>query len=167
VIAAVQQALAREGRVGVRAWGDVTSVELAREGRVVFSFQVAARSGRLRPPFRGLWPGGVAVDSLEDLVASKMVALVNRGAPRDFRDIHAVVTAGLMDAMQCWSLWEERQRLSGEDADPGRARLAVRSHLARIEVARPLPSIADEAERARAADVRRWITTELLHEPAD
>jgi hypothetical protein len=40
-----------------------------------------------------------------------MVALVEHGAPRDFRDIHTVCMAGLSTPDDCWSLWRQRQAL--------------------------------------------------------
>lgn len=130
----------------------------------MFSFQVAARSALLQPPHAGPWPGGILLDSLDDLVAAKMVALVERGTPRDFRDIHALCRAGLADPSGCWRLWEARLRASGEPVDAARARLANRSHLARIEAVRPLEGIADDGEREQAGQVLAWCKRELLGE---
>jgi len=104
----------------------------------------------------------VLLDSFPDLVASKMVALVERGAPRDFRDIHTLCQAGLTTPAQCWRLWQERQRLASSDIDPARARLAVQIHLERIALHRPLDKIADQAEQATARRVRTWFVTEFL-----
>ena len=161
VVQCLQKALAPCGEVRVRCWGDVSSVELSQQARTVFSFQIAQRTARLLPshpsPFAGL-----QVDSLDDLVAAKMVALVERGAPRDFVDIHAVCTHGLLTAEQCWALWHQRQELADANADRGRATLAVRSHLERIVLARPLASIADAQARTRAQEVRTWIVGVLL-----
>ena len=162
VAVVIEDVLRRSGPVRTRTWGEVTSIELSQEGKTVFSVQIADRSGRLKPLEQGPWPGGILLDSLDDLVASKMVALVERGAPRDFRDIHAVCGAGLVDPPGCWRLWETRLAASGEQADPRRARLAIRSHLARIEAARPLEEIADTGAREQAARVRSWIKQELL-----
>ena len=164
LVGVVEEALRTAGSVRTRSWGEVTSIDLARDGRTVFSFQVAARSGLLNAPRTGPWPGGVLLDSLEDLVASKMVALVERGIPRDFRDIHALCQAGLADPSGCWRLWEARLLASGERVDPSRARLAIRSHLARIEAARPLEAIAEADQRAQAGQVRAWLKRELLGE---
>jgi len=164
LIAAVEAALRTAGSVTTRSWGDVTSVELLREGRTAFSFQVAARSALLRSPQAGPWPGGILLDSLDDLVASKMVALVERGTPRDFRDIHALCQASLVDPAGCWRLWEARQKAAGESVDPRRARLAIRSHLARIEAIRPLADIASKDQRTSAEQVRSWFKRELLGE---
>lgn len=134
------------GEVRTRAWGEVVSVELLREGRAVFSFQVAHRSAQLVPSTPSPW-AGVPMDSLADLVASKMVALVERGAPRDFRDIYALCQADLVSARECWTLWRRRQTAAGSDVDPGRARLAVETHLARIAQHRRIEQIADPDER--------------------
>jgi hypothetical protein len=164
VVSAIEEAFRREGTARNRSWGEVTSIELVRGGSVVFGFQVAGRSALLQAPREGPWPGGILIDSLDDLVASKMVALVERGLPRDFRDIHAVCEAGLCDPTGCWRLWEARQRASGERADPSRARLAISSHLARIETARPLEGIENADQRGQASRVRAWIKRELLGE---
>jgi hypothetical protein len=162
VVETVAAALETGGIVRTRSWSGMTSVEVAREGRTVFSFQVADRSALLREPQTGPWPGGILLDSLDDLIASKMVALVERGAPRDFRDIHAVCRAGLTDPPGCWRLWEARLAAAGEQVDAVRARLAIRSHLARIESARPIESIADAGQRNEAVQVRSWFKRELL-----
>jgi hypothetical protein len=75
--------------------------------------------------------------------------------------------SGHCDVTRCWKLWRERQRLAREDADPRRAKLAIRTHLARIEQARPLGQIADLQERTAAERLRTWFTTEFLHDLAD
>ncbi len=161
VISTVREALQALGRVQERSWGDVVSIELSQSGERVFSFQIAQRSARLAPPNPAPWTD-VLLDSFPDLVASKMVALVERGAPRDFRDIHALCQAGLTDPAQAWQWWRERQQLAGSDTDSHRARLAVETHLARITQHRPLVEIADEAERASAEQVRHWFAGEFL-----
>jgi predicted nucleotidyltransferase component of viral defense system len=78
-------------------WGDVVSVELELGGKTVFSFQIAERSAQLEEPVEGVWPGGLGLDSFDELIASKMSALVERGAPRDFRDIYSVCEVGLCE----------------------------------------------------------------------
>jgi len=105
----------------------------------------------------------VALDSLPDLVASKIFALVEYGAPRDFRDLYVLCQAGLMSPRDCWQLWRERQQEAGNDTDPFRARLAVETHLARIAVHRPLNGISDLDRRAEAERVRSWFKEEFLH----
>jgi len=72
----------------------------------------------------GVWPGGLGLDSFDELVASKMSALVECGAPRDFRDIHFLCEAGLCNAARCCQLWETRSS--------GRRRLAFAPGLRRI-----------------------------------
>ena len=96
------------------------------------------------------------LDSLADLVASKMVALVERGAPRDFRDIHAVCQAGLLTPRDCWRLWQRRQAAAGNSADVERATLAIQTHLARIAQHRRLDHIADSTQQQQAEAVRAW-----------
>lgn len=161
VIAVISRALQAFGRVQERSWGDVVSIELLENRERVFSFQIAERSARLRPPDPAPWTD-VLLDSFPDLVASKMVALVERGAPRDFRDIYALCQAGLTDPAQAWRWWRERQQLSGSDTDADRAWLAVTTHLMRIAQHRPLAAIADAAERASAERVRHWFAGEFL-----
>ena len=162
VIQVIKTTLESFGQVKTRAWGDVVSVELMREGRTIFSFQIARRSAQLEPSAPAPWTS-VLLDSFSDLVASKMVALVERGAPRDFRDVYALCQAGLITPHQCWELWRRRQRLAGSDTDSERARLAVETHLERIALHRPLAQIADPKKRAEAEAVRRWFLEEFLN----
>ena len=51
----VENSLRSFGEVRIRSWGDVTSVELAQEKKVVFSFQIARRSAKLNPPISSPW----------------------------------------------------------------------------------------------------------------
>ena len=102
------------------------------------------------------------LDSFPDLLASKMVALVERGAPRDLRDIYTVCQAELATPQECWSLWRRRQQLAGSDTDSVRARLAVETHLVRIAQHRPLKEIADPTKRVEVEQVRRWFAQEFL-----
>ena len=91
-----------------------------------------------------------------------MVALVERGAPRDFRDIFALCQAGLTTPEECWALWQRRQELASSDTDAARARLAVETHLIRIAQHRPLSEIEDLSSRTEAERVRHWFTGEFL-----
>jgi hypothetical protein len=161
VVETIRETLTTFGEVRTRAWGDVVSVELRRDGRTVFSFQIASRSARLAPSLEAPWVA-VLLDDLPDLVASKMVALVERGAPRDFLDVRVTCQAGLVTPAECWALWRQRQATAGSDCDPRRARLAVETHLARIEQHRRLDEIGDPAARAEAADVRHWFLGTFL-----
>jgi hypothetical protein len=160
-IGVIQATLETFGTVSVRSWGDVVSVELVQEERVVFSFQIARRSAQLEPSAPAPWVD-VLLDSFPDLLASKMVALVERGVPRDFRDIFALCQAGLTTPEACWELWRRRQELASSDTDAARARLAVETHLMRIAQHRPLSGIADPAKRAEAEQVRNWFAQEFL-----
>jgi hypothetical protein len=107
------------------------------------------------------------LDSLEDLLASKMVALVERGAPRDFRDIYALCHSGLTTPTRCWQVWRQRQRLTGSDTDSRRAQLAIETHLARIALHRPLDEIPDPEQRAEAKELRAWFAKEFVHAHLD
>ena len=162
VIGTITQVLAAFGPTRERQWGDVTSVELREGNKTVFSFQIAQRSARIDVGIRAP-DTGVLLDSLEDLVASKMVALVERGAPRDFRDIHQVCTAGLLTPSTCWQLWRKRQLLAGADVDRARAKLAIETHLSRIAQYRPLALIADSTQRQEAEGLRNWFGEVFLH----
>mgnify|MGYP005845661581 CR=1 FL=1 len=162
VVAALQDALRPFGEVRTRSWGEVVSVELVQGGCVTFSFQIASRLAQLAPSSPAGWTD-VLLDSLADLVASKMVALVERGAPRDFRDTYALCQASLVTPRQCWHLWQQRQEATGSDSDAVRARLAIEMHLARIALQRPLASIADPDKRAEAERVRYWFSEVFLH----
>jgi Nucleotidyl transferase AbiEii toxin, Type IV TA system len=162
VLEVVSAALRESGDLRVRRWGEVVSLELQVGGKTVFSFQIADRSAQLEPSETLPW-AEVNLDTLPDLVASKMVALVERGAPRDFRDVHAICRAGLVTPGECWRLWRLRQERAGSDADAHRARLALETHLSRITQHRPLDSILDPTERAEAAALRTWFSAELLN----
>lgn len=162
VISVIKKTLETFGQVRTRTWGDVVSVELTHEGKTIFSFQIARRSARLEPPVLAPWTN-ILLDSFPDLVAGKMVALIERGAPRDFRDIHAICQAGLTTPQECWDLWRRRQRLAESDSESTRARLAVETHLERIAQHRPLAEITDAQKRAEAEAVRRFFREEFLN----
>jgi len=161
VLEVVATTLRPFGEVRRRSWGEVESVELLQEGRAVFSFQIAHRSAQIAPSVTAQWTD-VRLDSLTDLMASKMVALIERGAPRDFRDLYTVCQSGLVQPEDCWSLWRQRQHLAGVDADPQRAKLAIESHLQRIALQRPLDRMSDPSAREQAASLRRWFVEVFL-----
>jgi hypothetical protein len=164
VIRCLEEALHPFGSVRTRRWGEVVSIELTPKGekQVVFSFQIASRSIQLEPSVPAPWPDTLRLDAFPDLVASKMVALVERGAPRDFRDIYALCQAGLTNPSECWQLWEQREQMAGGDTDHNRARLAIMTHLSRIAVYRPLEKIEDPQARRAAENLRTWFETEFL-----
>ena len=149
----LSKALRKFGEITTRAWGDVISIELSKDQKKIFCFQIAKRDARLSGPVESPWPG-IGLDSLEDLIAGKMTALVERGAPRDFRDIFMVCRHNLTDIKECWKLWRRRQELAGSDQDMNRACLAVETHLTRISVQRPLEKIADPEQRTEAENLR-------------
>jgi hypothetical protein len=166
VVRVLEEVLHACGEVRTRSWGDVVSIELVQGGKTVFSFQVALRSVQLEPSVPTPWIG-VPLDSFPDLVASKMVALVERGAPRDFRDIYALCQSGLTTTQECWRLWRRRQQLANSDADVQRARLAIETHLTRIALHRPLDEITDPEQKTGAQQLRTWFKEEFLHALVD
>ncbi|NOH04435.1 MAG: hypothetical protein HND47_21935 [Chloroflexi bacterium] len=161
VVQALIASLSTFGDVRVRTWGDVTSIELLEESKVTFSFQIAYRSARLEEPIRAGWID-IPLDGLADLAASKMTALVERGAPRDFLDIYQLCDKGLLSPEECWSLWRRRQTLAESDANLARARLAIETHLERIALHRPLDKIANHEQRNQAQGLRDWFLNVFL-----
>lgn len=145
----------------VRKWGEVLSVELLEENKTIFSFQIASRSAQLESSVSANWIH-VPLDSLADLVASKMNALVERGSPRDFLDIFSICQAELVTVNECWSLWRKRQLLANSDDDSSRALLAIETHLARIATHRPLHKISNASEREQAEKLRNWFLNVFL-----
>ena len=163
VIQVLQSTLERFGNVRVRLWGDLTSVELSQEGKTVFSFQIAFRSQRLEDLNAAGWID-VPLDSFEDLVSTKMNALVQRGAPRDFLDIYTICQADLVTIEECWNLWHRRQELIGNEHDGSKARLAIETHLERIALQRPLNLIEGDEDRKKAKYLREWFRNSFLQE---
>jgi hypothetical protein len=139
-----------------REWGETISLEaLDDKGARSFSFQVAVRSVQIDDPISSPW-GHFPIETLDDNIASKMQALVARGAPRDFVDIKKVVDTSLVSLARCWELWTAK--------DPGMtledARLRVRAHLERIEARMPIDQIPAERREA-AMDLRAWFSDEF------
>jgi hypothetical protein len=116
----------------------------------IFGVNVEDRPVVLAPPLPSSW-GGVGVDSLEDNVAAKMTALVYRGLPRDFRDIHEVCKSGLLQPEECWKLFSKRN--PSIDLDAGKTMVA--RNLGEIERRRPISEIPKK-ERSQAIHVRTW-----------
>jgi hypothetical protein len=161
VMQIIQRTLEEHGDVFERRHGDVISIELRRQGKTVFAFQIAARSALLQPTAESPWPP-VRLDSLPDLIASKMTALIERGAPRDFVDIREVCRMSLATPQDCWTLWDEREKARGVGApDRTAAAEAVLLHLSRIERTRPLANIKMPADRERAQELRNWFKHEF------
>ena len=166
VLHVLETTLSAFGKVRRRSWGEMESIELSIDGKTVFGFQIAHRSAQLEQSVSAGWIA-VPLDSLVDLVASKMVALVERGAPRDFLDIFSVCQAELFSITECWTLWRRRQILAGSDVDLDRARLAIETHLERIALQRPLEKIEPLQQREQARELRKWFLGEFRLEKND
>jgi hypothetical protein len=148
----MQDMAARRGmQYRVRRWGETESHELLQEPGKVFSFQISSRTRYLEEPRPARWTP-VLIETLQDNVASKMVALVERGAPRDLRDIYELCQGGILTVAECWQLWRDRN--PGRDDREGRDKVLF--HVERLGLQRPLEAIASPADRANAAAVRHW-----------
>lgn len=119
--------------------------------RKVLSLQIAPRDRYLDATLEAAWPP-VHIETLRDNVASKMTALVERGAPRDLRDIHELCRRDLVTDAECWRLYEQKN--PGQAVHEAAAK--VLHSLERLETLRPLHGIADDRQREEAAAVRRW-----------
>ena len=82
-----------------------------------------------------------------------MSASVQRGAPRDFLDLHRLVTSGATTFDECWRIWDKKN----EGQNREQARAAGPAHLTRLETRRPLETIEDLAQREEARTVRTWL----------
>lgn len=161
VVELLKTTLEEFGEVAVRRFGDVVSIDLRQKNRVVFNFRVAARSALLRAPSQSPWPT-IALDSFDDLIASKMTALVERGTPRDFLDIYQMCREKLTTISRCWQLWEEREKKRGViSPNPQLGCEGLLLHLSRIERTRPLDNISDSGQRKKAHDLRNWFKDEF------
>jgi predicted nucleotidyltransferase component of viral defense system len=141
-----------------RSWGDTESFELltANDAKL-FSFQIASRSVALDPPLDSAWQP-VKIESFRDNLGSKMNALVNRGAPRDFLDVHEICNAGLATVKECWDTWQ----LKNKEQDLHQAKANIARHLELLERRRPVGSITSAAERKRAIMLREWVSNKFL-----
>jgi Nucleotidyl transferase AbiEii toxin, Type IV TA system len=133
-----------------RQWGETQSLELLRGGQKVFSFQISRRSVYLDDAIPARWQP-LWIETLRDNAASKMVALVERGAPRDFRDIYELCHRGLLTVADCWHLWLLKKPRHEPVAGPE----LVLFHLQRLELQRPLTKLPPP-DRARPAALREW-----------
>ncbi len=148
-------------RFRVRTWGETESYELLRESRKVFSFQISVKTRFLDAPQQGAWTP-VMIETLRDNVASKMAALVERGAPRDLRDIYELCTRQILSIEECWQLWKDKN----PELDSLEGRGKVLFHVERLELQRPLEKIAAPDERANAAALRHWFKTRFCNSGA-
>ncbi len=140
----------------VRTWGDTESYELLDGNKKKFSFQISTRTHYIDAPVAATW-APVLIETLRDNVASKMTALVERGAPRDLLDIYQLCANQVLSIPECWTLWTEK--------NPGRfvhdGRMKVLFHVERLELQRPLEKIASVEERSGAGAVRDWFKTQF------
>ena len=143
-----------------RSWGETTSFELVDGQRKVFSLQIASRDRWLDAPVEAAWPP-VRIETLRDNAASKMTALVERGAPRDLRDIHQLCDRGLMSVDDCWTLYREKNPSCAERDAAAKVLYAVE----RLEMQRPLDTIESAAQRQEAEALRRWYRTVFCPHP--
>ncbi len=147
----------REYELKERSFGETLSFELHKSSRKKFSFQIAVRTVALEDSVPSAWTP-ILIETLDDNIASKMNALVDRGAPRDFLDIHRVIRDGLASVPSCWDLWSKKN--TGESVES--AMENVRFHLESLEARRPLGKIRDTEEAERARDTRNWFREEFL-----
>lgn len=161
VIEVIKTTLENFGEVSIRRFGDVVSIDLRQGKQVSFNFQIATRSALLLPPVKSPWYP-IALDSFDDLVASKMTALIVRGAPRDFLDIYEICRQKQRTIPNCWKLWQEREDKRGiTDVDLKIGCEALLLHLTRIEKVRPLETIDNVEQRNNAKKVRDWFKHEF------
>jgi predicted nucleotidyltransferase component of viral defense system len=143
-----------------RSWGDTEALDFQRptpnSPQTVFSVQIAERTVELDPPITSPWPP-IPIETLRDNLASKMNALVARGAPRDFRDVYEVVRADLATITECWELWQAKNA----DLRVDLAKAQVVKHLESIALRRPLGQLGDR-ERAEAQALRQWVLNDLV-----
>ncbi len=154
-----QMAQERNWQFSERSTKLVKFFEFKHEGKTIFSFQIAERDVELGAPLNDPWKP-IKIEALEDNVGEKMNALVNRGAPRDFVDIRAVVVSNLLSVNQVWNLWQQKN--IGLDLQVAKAE--VLRHLESIELRRPLNQVPLE-QREEIERSCRWIKEQLLQLP--
>lgn len=140
-----------------RKWGETESLELLRGGQKLFSFQISTRTQYLDEAIPAEWPP-IWIETLRDNVASKMSALVARGAPRDFTDIYELVQRGIITTADCWQLWQSKN----PDVPVEEGMRKVSARLEMIALSRPLASIQSVADRERSAHIRAWFRDALV-----
>jgi hypothetical protein len=141
-----------------RSWGETKSFELLREGRKVFSLQIAKRGLFLEEALPAAW-APVMIETLQDNVASKMTALVERGAPRDLRDIYELCNRGFVSPEKCWHLYTRKNPSQTTSMGAVKVLFAVE----RLELQRPLDTISDAILRDQAARLRSWYREVFCH----
>ena len=96
-------------QVNERRFSDVVSLELydSAKRKAICSLQVASRDRYIGSPTPTAWPP-LEIEALTDTLASKMTALISRGAPRDMLDVYTACLHGLTTAGELWTLWQEK-----------------------------------------------------------
>lgn len=144
-----------------RRASEVVSVELRRDRKSIFSFQIAPRDVELEAPLVRRSPfAPVPLEALADNLGAKMTALVARGAPRDFQDIHMVVRTEMASPPELWALFEAKN--AGYDLAIAKAQVLQR--LSEIELRRPLIGLAANV-RDEANILRTWVRSALVERP--
>jgi predicted nucleotidyltransferase component of viral defense system len=157
--AASAVALRHKYHLRERSWGDTVSLELHdpnRQNQTVFSFQIAARDVALDVPYESAW-SPVKVETFRDNLGSKMNALVERGAPRDFVDVYEIVSHGMASVKDCWDLWQ----LKNIGASLSEAKDKVLHNMAQIEARVPLQQVSS-SDREMASRRREFFRSEFL-----
>ncbi len=135
---------------------EMISLEL-RDAERTFSYQIAPHTIELDSPFVDESPWApIPIETLRDNVASKVNALVARGAPRDFSDIHRVIDDGVMSVEEVWDLWSKKN----PDQDVELAKAQVVKRIESIELRRPLERLPEE-HREQVASDRGWVRNVL------
>lgn len=141
-----------------KAWGETESIDVLLAGTKIFSVQIASRTVHLEPPRESPW-GTLKIEGLDDNLASKMTALVNRGSPRDFLDIYTAIERGVTTWEDCWKLWQRKNPRHAV----GDGQLAVRVSLNGIKARRPLSTL-EEPKRAQAIALRDFFQEKLTQD---
>lgn len=125
-------------------------MELLRGSQKQFSFQIRRRGLYLDEPIPAEWQP-LWIETLRDNVASKMTALVERGAPRDLRDIHELCHQGLVSIQDCWSLWLTKNT----HREPPEGPEKVIFYIEKLEMMRPVDDMPSSVRPAAVA-LRNW-----------
>ena len=163
-VAEIAAALARLNpgcEIRQRHFKEVDSLEVFEGKHAEFSFQIALRDIQLEPYLPSGW-GNVSIESLNDNLASKMCALVDRGYPRDFRDVRRAARDLDVAIGELWRLWQQKNT----ERSRWDAKALARSNLEAIMRRRPLDAIANPDERREADEVRQWFLNEFLTDDA-
>ncbi len=140
-----------------RNWGETESLELLRDSQKQFSFQISQRTQYLDQPVPADWLP-LWIETLRDNVASKMTALVERGAPRDLRDIHELCHHRLTSISECWEMWQSKNIHRQPPEGPEK----VLFYIEKLELVRPIEKLPPK-DRPAAAALRTWYRDVFCH----